>query len=61
MQPYSRVLVLHVCVVLGAALIQLLGTPIAGLVLLIVLKIILDVRAHNSQHAEPQPSSKLRF
>lgn len=49
MLPYGRVLVLHGCVVLGALLIQVLGTPVAGLVVLVVMKIGLDVRAHNRQ------------
>lgn len=52
MQPYGRVIVLHLCVVIGALLIQLLGTPVAGLMVLLVMKIGLDVRAHNRQRRQ---------
>jgi hypothetical protein len=51
MQPYGRVVVLHVAILGGGFLIMALGSPAAGLALLIVLKIILDVLAHVKQHA----------
>jgi hypothetical protein len=51
MQPYGRVVVLHVAILGGGFLIMALGSPVAGLALLIVLKIILDVLAHVKQHA----------
>lgn len=44
--PYGRVVVLHVAILGGGFLILSLGSPVGGLVLLIVLKIVLDVRAH---------------
>lgn len=44
--PYGRVVVLHVAILGGGFLILSLGSPLGGLVLLIVLKIALDVRAH---------------
>lgn len=45
-QPYSRVVVLHLTILGGAFLMGILRSPIAGLVLLVVLKIVMDVRAH---------------
>ena len=46
MQPYGRVVVLHLAILGGGFLVMLMGMPVAGLVLLIVLKIGLDVLAH---------------
>ena len=49
--PYGRVVVLHVALIGGGFLVQALHSPVAGLVLLIVLKIGLDLRAHLREHA----------
>ena len=57
MAPYSRVMVLHACVVLGAFLVELLETPVAGLVVLIVMKIGMDIRAHNRQRTRESMSN----
>ncbi len=53
-QPYGRVVVLHVAILGGGFLVMALGSPVAGLALLVVLKIALDVRAHVKQHQRPQ-------
>jgi hypothetical protein len=45
-QPYSRVVVLHLAILGGGFLMAALGSPVAGLVLLVLLKIVVDVRAH---------------
>ena len=45
-QPYGRVVVLHLTVLGGAALLMALRSPMGGLVLLVLLKIALDLRAH---------------
>jgi hypothetical protein len=45
-QPYGRVAVLHLTILGGAFLMAALRSPTAGLVLLVVLKIGLDLRAH---------------
>jgi hypothetical protein len=47
---YGRVVILHVTILGSAFLIGLLGTPLAALVLLIVLKTILDVALHLREH-----------
>ena len=47
---YGRVVILHVTILGSAFLIGLLGTPLAALVLLIVLKTILDVVLHLREH-----------
>ncbi len=45
-QPYGRVVVLHLTILGGAFLMAALRSPTAGLVLLVVLKIGLDLHAH---------------
>ncbi|NNF41314.1 MAG: hypothetical protein HKN64_08025 [Woeseiaceae bacterium] len=45
-RPYGRVVVLHVAVIVGGALIDWLGSPVMMLVALIAAKIALDLRLH---------------
>jgi hypothetical protein len=49
-QPYSRVVVLHIVILGGAFLMQALHSPLAGLVLLVVLKTGVDLVAHHREH-----------
>lgn len=51
MQPYGRVVVLHIAIIGGGFLIMALGSPAAALALLVLLKIGLDVTAHAREHA----------
>jgi len=46
LQPYGRILVLHVALLGGAFLIQALRSPLFGLLLLVVLKTGLDLAGH---------------
>lgn len=48
-RPYGRIVVLHVAVLLGAALIELLGAPIAMLFALIIAKTVLDLKLHAAE------------
>lgn len=50
MQPYGRVVVLHLTIIGGGFLVALLGAPVFGLVLLVVLKVGMDVSAHLKEH-----------
>ena len=45
-QPYGRIIVLHVTILLGGTLMMVLKSPVAGLALLVVLKTMLDLNAH---------------
>ena len=45
-QPYARVVVLHVTILIGGFAAKAIGAPVAALVLLIVLKTAIDLRAH---------------
>lgn len=51
-RPYGRVVVLHVTILGGGFLAAYLGTPLASLVLLVVLKTAIDLRAHFKEHRE---------
>jgi len=50
MQPYARVLVLHVVVWIGALATLRIGSPVWALLLLIAVKIIADLHAHLREH-----------
>lgn len=49
-RPYGRVMVLHVVILLGGFLVQLMGSPVPALALLVVLKTGLDLGAHLREH-----------
>lgn len=49
-RPYPRVVVLHVTILGGGFLAGYFGTPLASLILLVILKIVIDVWAHLKEH-----------
>lgn len=49
-EPYKRIIVLHLTIIFGGWAILLLRSPLPALVLLIVLKTAVDVRAHRREH-----------
>lgn len=51
-RPYSRVIVLHLTILGGGFLAGYLGAPLASLVLLVVLKTAIDLRAHFKEHRD---------
>jgi len=50
MAPYTRVTLMHVTLIFGGFLVLLLRDPVPVLLLFILIKIILDVRAHLKEH-----------
>ena len=54
-QPYGRVLVLHITIIVGGFLVALLQSPLGGLLLLVTLKIGLDLRSHLREHGGSTP------
>lgn len=50
-QPYRRVVVLHLTILGGGALVAFLHSPVAGLLVLVILKTALDIKAHIREHA----------
>ncbi len=59
-RPYGRVMVLHVVILGGGFLVQVLGSPLIPLALLVVLKTGLDLFGHLREHAglgRPAPAT----
>jgi hypothetical protein len=56
-QPYGRVIILHLTILVGGFLVMALGSPIIGLILLIVLKTFVDLKAHIKQHGPVKAES----
>jgi hypothetical protein len=59
-QPYARVMVLHVTVVLGGFFVVFLGQPVALVALLVIFKTLFDLALHLREHAryrrDPAPA-----
>lgn len=51
-EPYKRIMVMHVTIIFGGFLAMALGSPLPALMLLIVLKIGADARAHVRERSE---------
>ena len=49
-QPYERLIVLHLMVILGGSIIKSFGAPLLATLLLVILKIGVDVAAHVWEH-----------
>lgn len=49
-QPYQRVVVLHLTILLSGFVVTALGEPVVGLVILIAIKVAVDVKAHVKEH-----------
>lgn len=49
-EPYRRVLVLHITVVLGAFGVAAIGAPVGALVVMVLVKTGLDLRGHWAEH-----------
>lgn len=50
-EPYKRIIVMHLTIILGGFLTMLLRTPAAALLLLIALKTATDLYAHRKEHS----------
>lgn len=53
-EPYRRVLVLHLTVVFGAFAIAWIGAPVGALVVMVLVKTVLDLRGHWREHDRAQ-------
>jgi len=49
-QPYKRIIVLHLAVISGAVLVKTLGSPLPLLCLLIIFKTGMDIFLHIKEH-----------
>jgi hypothetical protein len=50
-QPYTRVIILHIVIMMGGFLVMLTGAQAIGLILLVALKIYIDLIGHLKQHS----------
>jgi hypothetical protein len=50
--PYGRVIVLHIAILGGGFAAQAIGEPMLALVALVLVKIVFDLAAHQSQHEQ---------
>ncbi|ELZ83746.1 hypothetical protein C454_05532 [Haloferax gibbonsii ATCC 33959] len=57
-EPYRRVIVLHLTIILGAFLVAASGAPAAALVVMVVVKTALDAGAHLREHARAEKRAK---
>ena len=48
--PYQRIVILHVVIIFGGIAVEFLGSPIALLLVLVIVKIVIDLRAHLKEH-----------
>jgi hypothetical protein len=53
--PYKRIVVLHVAVIAGGALVTVLGSPTGLLIALVALKTGMDIMLHNRSHRAARP------
>ncbi len=49
-QPYNRVVLLHITILVGGFFVMSLGSPVYALLILILLKISIDIQAHIREH-----------
>lgn len=49
-EPYRRVFVLHLTIVIGAFAVVWIGAPAGALVVMVLVKTVLDLRAHWAEH-----------
>jgi hypothetical protein len=57
--PYGRIVVMHLTILFGAFLVVIFRAPIMVLVLLIVLKIGLDIGAHQKEHLKFREANEI--
>ena len=55
--PYGRIVIMHIVVILGGALAIRFGEPIWALIVMIVMKVMMDLRAHKRAHANESMAS----
>lgn len=54
--PYRRMVITHIALIFGGFFLIEQGQPLAGLVLLVIMKIVLDVTFHRSEHRRLDPA-----
>ena len=49
-QPYARIVILHIAILAGGIFTMMIGSPVALLFVLVVGKMILDIKMHIREH-----------
>jgi len=57
-EPYGRIIFMHLVLIFGGGLAMLLGNPAPVILMVIVLKIVFDVKAHLKQHSGGERMAK---
>lgn len=50
-KPYTRIILMHITIIFGGFLVMALDAPLYALLLLLVMKIAVDLKAHGKEHA----------
>lgn len=58
-QPYKRVIILHVTIIFGGGLVMLFHSALPALILLIIIKTLVDVWAHSLEHDKLSATEKM--
>jgi hypothetical protein len=58
-KPYGRIVVLHLGIIFGGILLDILSAPLVGLIVLLLIKTIFDVRSHIMEHRSLEPEAPL--
>lgn len=59
-QPYTRVMALHLAILVGGGLVTWMGEPLLALVVLVLVKIVFDVPAHRREHRDKIRREQIR-
>lgn len=59
-QPYQRIVVMHLAILLGGIFIMRMDSPLSLLIILIMLKIIFDLHLHKKVHKQIQKTESAR-
>lgn len=55
-EPYGRIVVMHIAIIAGAFLTMSIGSPVGVLIMLVLLKTIFDIKLHLREHREKDKS-----
>jgi hypothetical protein len=59
-QPYARVFVMHITIIVGGFGLMALGSPVALLLVLVILKTIIDLKLHLREHKKARKAEIVR-
>tara|TARA_B100000676_G_scaffold296121_1_gene336143 strand:- start:50 stop:247 length:198 start_codon:yes stop_codon:yes gene_type:complete len=60
-KTYSRITVMQLTIICGGMLTMVFSNPLPPLVLMIVLKMAFDLKAHIKEHTDGEPSLEVGF